>query len=514
MKKLPIGIQTFKDIRSDDYIYVDKTKIALDLIESGRYYFLSRPRRFGKSLFISTLKSIFQSKKELFRDLYIYDKYDWNQSYPVIYISFAEGVCKTREKILEKIEQNFEVNQRDLEIECKKKHSMDRCFKDLIKKAYEKYNQKVVILIDEYDKPILDNINDIEMAKVMREELKNIYSVIKGADEYIKFAFLTGVSKFSKTSIFSGLNNLNDISLDRRYSSICGYTQRDLEVDFKEHLTNVDMQRVKEWYNGYNFLGESLYNPFDILLFISKGFSFRNYWFETGTPSFLIELIKKQNYFLPKLSNLVVGETLLNSFDIENIDLEVVLYQSGYLTIEKEIEKRRGGFEYKLKIPNLEVKISLNDVIIDFLTKQKIEKLKFQDDIYDSLYDLNLELFEDTVKKMFAQIPYNNYTGNKIYEYEGYYASVIYCYLASLGLEIIAEDVTNRGRIDLTIKFNYRVFILEFKVVDKAGSQNSSLAQIREKNYAQKYNGEIYLIGIEFSKEDKNICSFEWEKSV
>ncbi|MBD3830677.1 MAG: AAA family ATPase [Arcobacter sp.] len=340
MKKLPIGIQTFEKIRDkrENYVYVDKTEIALDLIQSGGgYYFLSRPRRFGKSLFLSTLKAIFQGKKELFEDLYIYDKWDFDVKYPVIHISFGAGVLDAKEKIKDRIEKNFKDAQELLDIKCEKLNNMAICLSELIQKAYEKYNQKVVILVDEYDKPILDNIDNIEMAKIAREELKNIYSVIKDSDEYIKFAFLTGVSKFSKASIFSGLNMLNDISLDKNYGNICGYTQKDLESCFDNYFDGVDMNRVKEWYNGYNFLGDNLYNPFDILLFLDKDKTFNNYWFETGTPTFLMKLIETNNYFLPRLSNLVVGEQLLNSFDIENLDLEVILYQAGYLTIEKAI---------------------------------------------------------------------------------------------------------------------------------------------------------------------------------
>jgi len=515
MKKLPIGIQTFKDIRDDNYVYVDKTKVALRLIESGKYYFLSRPRRFGKSLFLSTLKAIFESEKELFKDLYIYDKYNWSEKYPVIHISFAEGVLKTKEDILDKIDEILQENGKKFKIDCYNEIYNRKCFKKLITEIYEKYNQKVVILVDEYDKPILDNIEDIEVAKIMRDELKNIYSVIKGSDEYIKFAFLTGVSKFSKVSIFSGLNNIEDITLNSSYGDICGYTQDDLNTVFKNHLREANLEKVKKWYNGYNFLGESVYNPFDILLFISNNFMFRSYWFETGTPTFLIKLIEKNNYFLPQLSNLTVSEQLIDSFDIENINLEVVLFQSGYLTIDKIRETFRGGVEFDLKTPNIEVQTTLNDVIIDFLTNQRVEKFKTQSDIYKALLEANLHTFKKILLTLFASIPYNNYTNNKIYEYEGYYASVIYCYLSSLGLDIVAEDVTSRNRIDLSIKLDEKVYIIEFKVVDSKNDLNSALKQIKERNYAQKYmsKSEIYLIGIEFCKKDRNICNFDWERA-
>ena len=273
---------------------------------------------------------------------------------------------------------------------------------------------------------------------------------------------------------------------------------------------HIFLRKLKLWYNGYNFLKDNVYNPFDILQFLDNDYLFDNYWFATGTPTFLIKLIEKNSYFLPKLSNLTVGKQILDSFDIENIDLEVILYQSGYLTIDRMIEKRRGGIEYRLKLPNMEVKQSFNDIVIDFLTAQKTEKIRFQDDIYDALVDTDLELFKNSFISIFASIPNNNYTKNNIQNYEGFYASVVYIYLQSLGLEIIGEDVTNLGRIDLTVKINNLIYIIEFKV----GKENA-LEQIKEKKYHQKYLNEkkdIYLIGINFDKKEKNISNFEWEK--
>lgn len=318
MKKLPIGISTFKDIIDEDYLYVDKTKIALDLIEKGRYYFLSRPRRFGKSLFLDTLKTIFEGKKELFTGLYIYDKWDF-EKYPVVRISFNDGDFKTKESFNQTIYEILKINQRILGITCDTDLSLTGCFRELIYKAYEKYNQKVVILVDEYDKPILDNIEETEVAREMTEILKGFYSVIKGADEYLKFVFITGVSKFSKVSLFSGLNNIEDITLDKRYATICGYTQNDVETTFAEHLAGQDFTKIKHWYNGYKFLGEGVYNPFDILLFISKGFSYENYWFSTATPTFLLKLIEKNSYFLPDFENIIQDIKMLDSFDVDNI---------------------------------------------------------------------------------------------------------------------------------------------------------------------------------------------------
>jgi len=302
---------------------------------------------------------------------------------------------------------------------------------------------------------------------------------------------------------------LTDISLDEEYGNICGYTQNDIETTFKPYLKGVDLERMKNYYNGYNFLKDDIYNPFDILQFITHKFIYRNYWFSTGTPTYLIKLIKENNYYLPELLDLKVGEELLDSFDVENIKLEVILYQSGYLTIDEVIEENFGfatQIIYKLKIPNIEVKLSLNDFILEYLFNQNnINQNKFS--IYKSLKSANLEELKNTLISLFASIPYNNYTNNDIQKYEGYYASLLYVYFASLGIKIIGEDVTNRGRIDLTLFIEDKIYIIEFKVGSEA------LKQIKEKKYYEKYLNEkkdIYLVGIEF--EDKNIKNFEWEK--
>jgi hypothetical protein len=508
MRKLPIGIQTFSEIRQDYYIYIDKTKEALELIENYKYSFLSRPRRFGKSLFLDTLRNIFEGNKDLFEGLYIYDKWDWDTSYPVIAISF-KGVTSTRE-LKGEIFNNINSNKNRLEVDCQD-DDYALCFDELIEQTYKKYNQRVVILIDEYDKAILDVIDNIEVAKANREIIKRLYSVIKDNDRYIKFAFLTGVSKFSKSSIFNGLNMLEDISLNKKFGNICGYTQNNIENEFKEHLEGVNLEKVKEWYNGYNFLKDPLYNPFDLLKLIKYDFKFSNYWFATGTPTFLIKLIEKNNYFLPQLSNIVVGEELLDSFDIENIDLEVILYQSGYLTIDKVVEKKLGfvrQYEYYLKIPNMEVKVSFSDMIISYITKNNNPTIKTN--IYMALANNDLELIKTSFVSIFASIPYHNFTNNNMANYEGFYATVVYTYLSSLGLEVIGEDVTNHGRIDITVKIENYIYIIELKVTD-----DKPLEQIKTKKYYEKYlseNKEIFLVGICFDKQDRNISGFEWER--
>jgi hypothetical protein len=301
--------------------------------------------------------------------------------------------------------------------------------------------------------------------------------------------------------------------LNKKYGNICGYTHENLQNEFKEYLEDVDLDKVREWYNGYYFLKDRIYNPFDILQFIGNDKEFRNYWFESGTPTYLLKLIQKNNYFLPRLSNITVGEEIVSSFDIENINLEVILYQSGYLTIDERIIDEDDEIEYKLKLPNKEVKISLNRYIIDYFFRTESTRAKL---IRKTLKTANLEEFKNILISIFASIPYNNYTNNNIQIYEGFYASVIYTYLQALGIEIIGEDVTNQGRIDLTCFIEDKIYIIEFKTTDE-----DPLAQIHKNKYYQKYinnsqfstpNSQIFLVGINFDKEEKNIKNFAWEK--
>ncbi len=517
MKNLPIGIQTFHEIRDskENYIYIDKTDLAHQLINSGKYYFLSRPRRFGKSLFLDTLKDMFEGKKELFEGLYIYDKWEWETTYPVIKISFGSGVVKSIADIDDTIQELIENNERRLQLKCVDNSKHKKCLGELIRTAYEQYNQKVVVLVDEYDKPILDNITDKKLSQEIRDRLKNIYSVIKESDQYLKFALLTGVSKFSRVSLFSGLNNLEDISLDKRYATICGYTHSDVKSHFKERLEGVDLDELKKWYNGYNFLGEGVYNPFDILLFFSKDRTYSNYWFETGNPSFLIEILKQKSYFLPKLEDITISESDLSSFDIDDIKIETLLFQTGYLTIKKvtTLFNRR---IFHLTYPNLEVRTALNETIFKYLLSDNSMQIM---PMLSAIHHKDMEAFEKAIYQHFASLPYNSYVKNDIQNYEGYYANVLYSYLAGLGIAFIAEDVTNLGRIDLTIATPNmkQVYIMEFKVVDNKNQNGKALEQIKENRYYEKYQekaNEIIIIGIEFSKEDKNISKFEWERIV
>lgn len=507
LKKLPIGISTLKDIINEGYLYVDKTHLALELINSGRYYFLSRPRRFGKSLFLDTLRTIFDGDKELFKGLHIYDKYEFNK-YPVIRISFNSGDFSSKEGFAQRIYEILKNNQVDLGVACEEGLSSSGCFEQLIMQSFRHHNQKVVILIDEYDKPILDNIENTEVAREAREILKNFYSVIKGADEYLKFVFITGVSKFSKVSLFSGLNNIEDITLNPRYATICGYTQNDVETVFAEHLKGQDFAKIRHWYNGYKFLGEGVYNPFDILLFISNEFRYDNYWFSTATPTFLLKLLEKNNYFLPDLENIIKDRKMLDSFDVDYIELETLMWQTGYLTIDR-VEK---SFDetplYHLAIPNQEVKLSLMGSFADFMSKIQ-NSTRGKSDIYKALSMADFTSLEKHITSLFASIPYNNFTGVKLYEYEGYYVSVFYAYIKAMGVELIAEDATNKGRIDMTIKLPNFIYVIEFKT-----DGSDALAQIKTKSYHEKYLSDgraVYLVGVEFDTKERNVSRVEWE---
>jgi hypothetical protein len=504
MQKLPVGIQTFSKIIEGDYLYIDKTEIARSLIEKYQYVFLSRPRRFGKSLFLDTLKNIFEGNRELFRGLLIEEEWNWEVTWPVIKISFSGGV-HSKADLEEDLLHILKSNEERLGLKCENRSKAQYFFAELIKKASEKYQQKVVILVDEYDKPILDNIEQIPEALAIRNGMRDFYTKIKENDEYLRFAFLTGVSKFSKVSLFSGLNNLEDISLNPDYGAVCGYTQYDVDTAFAPYLEGVDMEQVKQWYNGYNFLGDRVYNPYDILLFIKNRFVFDNYWFETGTPRFLVELIKKNRYFIPDFLNIKVDKNLVNSFDIENLNLETILFQTGYLTIKRLLPSGM-GVGYELVFPNKEVQISFNNYILQSMTSVP-EKEPIRHELLAIINAGDVERLEPVIRRLFSSIAYNNFTNNAIENYEGFYASVLYAYFASLGLDIIAEDVSNKGRIDLTLKAEGRTFLFEFKVTD-----NEPLEQIKKMNYYEKYAGERYLIGIVFDPKARNVSKFEWEK--
>ena len=510
-KKLPVGIQTFREIRDDDFYYVDKTQLALDLTHHAKHYFLSRPRRFGKSLFLDTLKELYEGNEALFEGLSAHSQWDWSVQYPVIRFSFSGGEYKEAGELKKNISEQLE------ELAKLFKHSTTHTtlsgrFRSLIRHVKEQAGQRVVVLVDEYDKPILDALKTPEVAKDNRDTLRGFYGTVKDSDAHIKFSFFTGVSKFAKVSIFSGLNNLSDISLDSRYATICGYTDNDIDTVFAAELEGLDRGKIREWYNGYNWLGEGVYNPFDILQLFDKR-KFSNYWFETGTPAFLVDWLIDHKVSTPKLDKVLTTSDMISSFDIERIDTEALLFQTGYLTIKLE-EDLGGQYFYTLGYPNREVEQSLNQHLLAVLVQDKTEQTRHSTQLYRLLMVNDFDALKDLFQSFYASIPYNCYTNNEMQSYEGYYASVFYSYFASLGLVIDVEDVTNHGRMDMTVQFNDQVYIFEFKVVELV-PEGKALQQIKDKGYADKFMAlgqPVYLIGVEFSKDSRNVVGFEVER--
>ncbi|MDR0716388.1 MAG: ATP-binding protein [Azoarcus sp.] len=509
-KKLPIGIQTFAKIREADYYYVDKTPFALKLIEEGVAYFLSRPRRFGKSLFLDTLAELFAGNEPLFRGLHCHDKWDWTVKYPVIRISFAEGVMESAAELKIRILDILAENEQCLGLEKGSGEILGR-FIRLIQAAKARFGQRVVVLVDEYDKPILDNLTNLDLAREMRDGLRNLYSVIKGQDAHIKFAMLTGVSKFSKVNIFSGLNNLNDITLDAAYSDICGYTDVDVDTVFAPELEGLDRDEIRHWYNGYNWGGEAVYNPFDLLLLFQKRV-FRPFWFETGTPTFLVDMLTERKVYLPSLLKMESSSELISTFEVGDISTEALMFQSGYLTIVGE--KRRGSnISFVLAYPNHEVRSALTGNVMGAWVgnPHKAEESRFA--LYDALEINDFDRIREIFFSLYASIPNDWFRRSDINKFEGYYASVFYASFAALGMDIVPEDVSNQGRLDMAVKFNGRVYLFEFKVVEDE-AEGKALAQIKEKGYADKYRAldqPIHLIGVEFSKQKRNVAGFEIE---
>jgi len=512
MKKLPIGIQSFEKLRRNDFCYVDKTYFVKRLAETGGgYYFLARPRRFGKSLFLDTIRQAFLCKKELFQGLYLQENWDWNAPYPVLRISFGSGVVRNLDELKDLME-SFLIDWRNEFGVTYEKRGINGRFMEAIIQISRKFDMGVVVLIDEYDKPILDNIERPDLASEIRDELKNFFAVLKDADEYLRFLFITGVTKFSKVSLFSGLNQLQDITLNPDYATICGYTQDEFQTTFSSYLGDLDLEKVSCWYDGYSWLGEKVYNPFDILLYLSEK-EFRPYWFETGTPTFLIKLLLERRYYIPKLEDLIAGEELLGSFDLDRIYPENLLFQTGYLTIREKIQGD-GEAIYRLAFPNKEVRISLNNYILNYLVEDYYKKQENKLALVNTLRQNDFKGLKDLIHSFFASIPTDWYRKNELSKYEGYYASIVYAYFVSCGFDVKVEDSTNMGRIDMAVFFDNKVYIIEFKVVEQI-PKGAALEQIKQKRYWEKYKDkerDIYIIGIEFSSKERNLVEFEWER--
>ena len=512
-RKLPIGIQTFGKLRSDNSYYVDKTAYICRLIDEGTHYFLSRPRRFGKSLFVDTLKELFEGNESLFKGLYIHDRWDWSVRHPVVRLDFSGGNFKEPGYVKAALMAQLDAVERRTGVASDYATGPER-FAHLLEALHDHSGQPVAVLIDEYDKPILDALEVPDIARANRDFLRGLYAVIKASDAHVRFTFITGVSKFSKVSLFSGLNNLTDITLEPEYSALCGYTDADLDAVFAPELPGLDRDQIRDWYNGYSWLGdEKVYNPFDILLLFRRR-RFAAYWFETGTPTFLVETLCQRHIRSLDLDEMEGSDALLSTFDVDDIATEALLFQTGYLTI-LDAEDLGGELLYQLGYPNREVRQSLNRSLLRYLVKDATQQTANSRRLYRLLEANDFAGLETLFHAFFASIPYDWYRNNDIAQYEGYYASVFYSYFAGLGLDIRVEDSSSHGRLDMAVLFNGCVYLFEFKVVELA-SAGAAMAQLQERQYADKYRGleqPIYLIAVEFSKDERNLTAFDVEQA-
>ena len=533
LRKLPIGVQSFKVLRNDRYLYVDKTEYLFRLVQSGRVYFLSRPRRFGKSLFLSTLAAYFLGQKELFKGLYLeqaekvqasYEGRAAWKEYPVLYLDFNTKNYSD-EQVLTAIlnahlrdwEEAFMLEQRE--------EAPDGRLKDLIQRIHRKTGKQVVILVDEYDKPLLQTMGvNEELNERYRNALKAFYSVIKTCDEYIRFAFLTGVTKFSKISIFSDLNNLRDISMEKQYAGICGITQAELEANFQPEIQALASEQdltyqqtvttLKQWYDGYCFspAGDNMYNPFSVLnAFVKERFG--SYWFSTGTPTFLVNYLKEAHYFIPDLDgNVELNESGLETYRAVTENALPILFQSGYLTIIGYIKEAR---LYKLGFPNDEVRYGFLENLLPAYSSLPLGDTgksvwQFVQDIREGKVDS----FMERMRSIIAGIPYDNFTEENMKLREQNYQTAVYLIFALMGQFVQTEVHCSTGRADCIVVTADTIYIFEFKLTGN-GSAEDALNQIKEKEYAAKYltdGKKIVLIGSSFDEKTRTIK--EWKVEV
>jgi hypothetical protein len=516
MKNLPIGIQSFEDLRKNDYIYIDKTQDIHRLIATGKIYFLSRPRRFGKSLLISTLEAVFRGRKELFEGLFIFDKWDWTQRNPVIRIDFSGLSHRTTEALTNSLSDLVKTTASRNKIVLESTELPDK-FRELIAQLHESTGQKVVVLVDEYDKPITDHLSDPETMKSNQKILHDFYQVLKAADEHIRFVFMTGVSKFSGLSIFSALNSLNDITLNYKYASICGYTQEELECNFTEYLDDVAqylsmnkeelLNEIRLRYNGYSWDGKTtVYNPFSILLFFDNR-EFDNYWFRTGTPTFLINMLKSRNQIKPVLSPIIADTIAFNSYDPLNIGEIPLLFQTGYLTIKQKILVNNEP-QYTLDLPNWEVRFAFMNYLLSAYSDYPVEQVSpLLYILQQQLRDHDAAGFEQNLRLLFAHIPYELHIKS-----EAYYHSLFLLLMKMLGFDIHGEVTTNIGRIDAVWHQPELTVVAEIKYgvgKDADSLLNEALSQIRDRRYYEKYlDKKVIRLGIAFTGKEVK-CGME-----
>ena len=512
-RQLPIGIQSFRRIREQDCYYIDKTPHLRRLIDRGDFYFLSRPRRFGKSLLVDTLRELFEGNEPLFRGLHIHEHWDWSVSHPVVRLSFDGKYNEpgdVERSVLNQLVWIEEENQ--LEPLDPASTGPER-LQDILRRLHRTTGQQVVVLVDEYDKPILDVIGNPEMASANRDYLRGFYGIIKGSYEHVRFVFVTGVSMFSRVSLFSGMNNLRNISLDPNYATICGYTDKDLDTVFAPELPGLDRDEIREWYNGYHWLGdEKLYNPFDLLLLFETR-NFEAHWFETGSPTFLYRIMMERRVSPMELERRQADAKRLSRFDIDDIGLESLLFQTGYLTITAE-ERRGTRTLYTLDYPNFEVLQSLNDGLLGYITGPENGFVNQGDELGHLLATNDFDGFADQLRAFFAGIPYQWQTTNGPARYEAWYAGMLYACFRTIGLDLRVEDSSDRGRADMVVLHGGQVFVFEFNMATGGGDSDaaarSAIQQIQGKGYAEKYRsrGEpIHMVGVAFDPDSRNLAT-------
>ena len=433
-RRLPTGTQSFRKLRERGCYYVDKTHFACQLFRQGKHFFLSRPRRFGKSLFVSTLKELFEGNRELFHGLAADGQWDWSVRRPVAHLSFTSGHYTEPGGLHDNLLRQLNLHEFASDITLLAVRGADR-FAELLVKLHYQSGRRVVVLVDEYDKPITENLNRPDLARVNRDYLRAVYSVIKDCDEYIRFSFITGVSKFSTVSLFSSLNNLNDLTLDPRYASICGYTDHHLDTVFAPELPGLDRDRIREWYNGYSWGGEErVYNPYDVLpLFDNR--KFLAWWFKTGTPKFLPDLLVRRNVSTLDLEGLTSDKSLLSAFDIDEIGTEALLFQTGYLTVTDWSNGDDGATYYRLDYPNRAVRLSLNRALLSSLVNSLSRRLAHCYKVAKHIRAGDFEQLNQTLHAFFASIPRDWHRKSRIQRYEGYYATVFLTLLSGFGLD-------------------------------------------------------------------------------
>jgi len=512
MRKLPVGIQDFEYLRTNNFLYVDKTQYVYQLAHFGKPYFLARPRRFGKSLFLSTLKAYFEGKKELFEGLKLAElECDWIK-YPILYLDFNVGLLINAENLTERLGVIIKGFER-LWGENMDAVGIASRFEAVIKNAYEQTGQKVVVLIDEYDKPLINTMDDQKANEEIRTVLKSFYGVLKSADTYLRFVFITGVTKFSKVSIFSDLNQLMDISLDKQFSEICGISETEMLQNFQPEIQALAeannltydeaFAKLKKLYDGYHFakVSADIYNPFGLLnTFFSL--DFRYYWFATGTPTFLAKALRNQNFDIRKFENdILINEHSLMDYRVENQNLVPLLYQTGYLTI-KAFENNL----YTLGFPNEEVKYGfLNELLPAFVLAPIATGVFSVVEFMQQLRNSDIEGFMTSLRALFAAIPYNAI--KKKHRDEQYYQHVFYLLFTLMGQYVETEVKNNKGRADAVVKTADSIYVFEFKMDDK-GTAEDALAQINSTDYAIPYTADhrkLVKIGVEFSQKERGV---------